>query len=86
MAKNTHIIIPLVKELQDNQWEAKIVEQKGQKIRLSVNSSPTALIGQYQLTVVTQCSEGMAHSTYDPSNDIYMLFNPWCEGKKHKIC
>ncbi|XP_048867104.1 protein-glutamine gamma-glutamyltransferase K-like isoform X2 [Brienomyrus brachyistius] len=80
MSKNTHIIIPLVEELQDNQWEAKIMEQKGQKIRLSVNSPPTALIGQYQLTVATQSPEGMALSTYDPGNDIYMLFNPWCEG------
>ncbi|KAL4635359.1 protein-glutamine gamma-glutamyltransferase K [Arapaima gigas] len=79
VSKGTHVIVLLVEELQNKGWEAKIVEQKHNRIKLSINSPPTALIGQYQLTVATQSPKDVAMSTHDPNNDIYMLFNPWCE-------
>lgn len=81
VSKGTLVIVPLVDELQHNCWEAKIVEKKGNKIKLSVNSMPTAPIGQYKLTVATQSPNGNSTSVYKPENDIYLLFNPWCEGK-----
>uniref|UniRef100_A0A8C8M5T5 Protein-glutamine gamma-glutamyltransferase K n=1 Tax=Oncorhynchus tshawytscha TaxID=74940 RepID=A0A8C8M5T5_ONCTS len=79
VAKGTHVIIPLVEELEDDRWEAKIVKRDGNRIKLSVNSQPTAMIGRYQLTVATHSPKGKATSTHDPGNDIRMLFNPWCE-------
>ncbi len=81
VSKGTHVIIPLVEELEDDRWEAAIVKQDDKRIKLSVNSLPTAVIGRYQLIVETNCANGQAVSTHDPANDIYMLFNPWCEGK-----
>nr|XP_020459173.1 protein-glutamine gamma-glutamyltransferase K-like isoform X2 [Monopterus albus] len=80
VSKGTHIIIPLVEELEDNRWEAAVVTHDDKKIKLSVNSPPTAVIGRYQLTVETNCgNDNKAISTHTPANDIYMLFNPWCE-------
>ncbi|XP_058495441.1 protein-glutamine gamma-glutamyltransferase K-like [Solea solea] len=79
LAKGTHVIIPLVEDLDDGRWEAAVVRQDDKRIKLSVNSSPTALIGRYQLKVETSCTNGEAISTHDPANDIIMLFNPWCE-------
>ncbi|KAJ8357746.1 hypothetical protein SKAU_G00205400 [Synaphobranchus kaupii] len=79
VSKGTHVIIPLVEELEDECWETKIVKQDGNRVKLSVNSPPTALIGRYQLTVETHSPSGAAKSSHDPSNDIYMLFNPWSE-------
>ncbi|XP_022534619.2 protein-glutamine gamma-glutamyltransferase K [Astyanax mexicanus] len=79
VSKGTHIIIPLVEELQDLCWEAKIVEQNSNRIKLSVNSSPKAVVGQYALTITTWCPKSEAVTTYDPEKHIYMLFNPWCE-------
>ncbi|XP_041647720.1 protein-glutamine gamma-glutamyltransferase K-like [Cheilinus undulatus] len=79
VAKGTHVIIPLVEELQDGCWEAAIVEKDNKRIKMSVNSPPDAVIGRYQLTVETNCPDGQAVSTHNPDNDIYMLFNPWCE-------
>ncbi|XP_043080830.1 protein-glutamine gamma-glutamyltransferase K isoform X2 [Puntigrus tetrazona] len=79
VSKGTHVIVPLVKDLQDGCWEAKIVEQKGKRIKLSVNSPPNAAIGKYKFCVATSSPTGEAMSPYSPNNDIYMLFNPWCE-------
>ncbi|XP_034567276.1 protein-glutamine gamma-glutamyltransferase K-like [Notolabrus celidotus] len=79
VAKGTHVIIPLVEDLEDGRWEAAVVKKDDKKIKLSVNSPPTALIGRYQLKVETSCPSGQAISTHDPANDIWMLFNPWCE-------
>ncbi|XP_062250659.1 protein-glutamine gamma-glutamyltransferase K-like isoform X2 [Platichthys flesus] len=79
VSKGTHVIIPLVEGLEDGRWEAAIVEKDDKRIKLSVNSPSTAVIGRYQLTVETTNSHGQAVSTHDPANDIYMLFNPWCE-------
>ncbi|XP_066578969.1 protein-glutamine gamma-glutamyltransferase K [Amia ocellicauda] len=76
VSKGTHVIVPLVEELEDNCWEAKVVEKAGSRIKLSVNSPAKAVIGQYQLTVVTHSNGVEATST--PS-DLCFLFNPWCE-------
>ncbi|XP_062280208.1 protein-glutamine gamma-glutamyltransferase K-like [Scomber scombrus] len=79
VSKGTHVIIPLVEDLEEDGWEAAIVEQNDKRIKLSVYSPPTAVIGRYKLTVDTSCPNGQATSTHDPANDVYMLFNPWCE-------
>lgn len=67
--------------MEEDDWEAAIVEQDDKRIKLSVYSPPTAVIGRYKLMVDTSCPNGQATSTHDPTNDVYMLFNPWCEGK-----
>lgn len=81
VSKGTHVIIPLVKHLEDERWEAKIVEQNGNKIKLSINSPANAVIGLYELIVTTSSLKGDATTTYTSSKNIVMLFNPWCEGK-----
>uniref|UniRef100_A0A672GWR0 Protein-glutamine gamma-glutamyltransferase K n=1 Tax=Salarias fasciatus TaxID=181472 RepID=A0A672GWR0_SALFA len=55
-------------------------EEDNRRMKLSVNSPPTAIIGQYQLRVETDSVNGQYLSTHNPENDIYILFNPWCEG------
>ena len=79
VSKGTHVIIPVVEELEDDRWECKIVEQDGNRVKLSVNSLPTAAVGRYELTVATHSPKGEAMSTHDPANDIIVLFNPWNE-------
>ncbi|XP_037314510.2 protein-glutamine gamma-glutamyltransferase K [Pungitius pungitius] len=79
VSKGTHVIIRLVDHLEDERWEAKIVEQSGNKIKLSVNSPATAVIGLYGLTVTTSTSKDEAATIHDPNKNITLLFNPWCE-------
>ncbi|XP_041094577.1 protein-glutamine gamma-glutamyltransferase K-like isoform X2 [Polyodon spathula] len=79
VSKGTHVIIPLVGELEDNQWEAKIVQRDGTRVKLSVRSPATAVIGRYKFTVTTHSPGGDFKMEHDPKNDITFLFNPWCE-------
>ncbi|ROL45103.1 Protein-glutamine gamma-glutamyltransferase K [Anabarilius grahami] len=72
------ISVPLVDELEDNRWEMKIVEQKDNRIRLSVNTLPNASIGRYMITVESFSPKGKLLFPCAP-NDLYLLFNPWCE-------
>ncbi|XP_076839967.1 protein-glutamine gamma-glutamyltransferase K-like [Brachyhypopomus gauderio] len=76
---NPKVTVPVVDDFHNISWEAKITEKKDNKIKLSVNSPPTAAIGRYQLTVVTQSPSGNTTSPPNPDNDIIILFNPWCE-------
>ncbi|XP_068599342.1 protein-glutamine gamma-glutamyltransferase K-like [Brachionichthys hirsutus] len=79
VSKGSHVIIPLVEALQDKRWEAALVGQDGDRIKLSVNSPATAIVGRYRLMVETDCGNSQTISTHDYSNDIYLLFNPWCK-------
>uniref|UniRef100_A0A665X190 Protein-glutamine gamma-glutamyltransferase K n=1 Tax=Echeneis naucrates TaxID=173247 RepID=A0A665X190_ECHNA len=79
VSKGTHVIIPLVEHLEDERWEAKIVKQTGNNIRLSINSPASAVIGLYGLSVTTSSLKGEATATHNSSKNIVMLFNPWCE-------
>lgn len=81
VSKGTHVIVPLVNYLEDERWEAKIVEQNGNKIKLSVNSPASAVCGLYGLTVTIGSSKGGATTTHSCSENVVMLFNPWCEGR-----
>lgn len=79
VSKGTHVIIPLVDHLEDERWEAKVVEQNGNKIKLSVNSPASAVCGLYGLTVTCNSLKGEAATSHNCSKNIVMLFNPWCE-------
>ncbi|XP_073714185.1 protein-glutamine gamma-glutamyltransferase K-like [Misgurnus anguillicaudatus] len=72
VSKGTHIIIPLVEKLRDERWEAKIVEQKDKRIKLSVNSTVTAVIGKYKLSI--HC---MKNETADDQN-IHLFLDISC--------
>uniref|UniRef100_A0A8C1L8G8 Protein-glutamine gamma-glutamyltransferase K n=1 Tax=Cyprinus carpio TaxID=7962 RepID=A0A8C1L8G8_CYPCA len=72
------ISVPLVNVLEDRRWEMKIVEQKDKRVRLAVNTLPSASIGCYKVTVESFSPRGKLLFPCTP-NDVYLLFNPWCE-------
>lgn len=81
LSRSTLVIVHLVDKLDNKSWEAKIIEQKDTRIKLSINTPPTAPIGHYQLSVITWTPKGSNTYSCKPENDIYLLFNPWCKGK-----
>ncbi|XP_056271084.1 protein-glutamine gamma-glutamyltransferase K-like isoform X2 [Pseudoliparis swirei] len=79
VSKGTHVIVPLVDELEHDRWAAAVVRRDGSRLLLAVNSSPAAAVGRYELTVETNNASGQSVSVRDPANDVYLLFNPWCK-------
>ncbi|NXG70744.1 TGM4 glutamyltransferase, partial [Baryphthengus martii] len=56
-------------------WKISIVKKDGKECLLSVTSSPSAPVGKYTLNVKS------GSNIYKPEDsDVYLLFNPWCEG------
>lgn len=86
VSKDTHVIIPLVDHLENKRWVAKVTEQNGNKIQLSVKSPASAVVGLYGFTVTTSNMKGEAATTHNSSKNIVLLFNPWCQGKIGSGC
>lgn len=78
VTKGTLVIVPLVEEHNCMEWGAKVTQASGNHVTLSVNSSPEAVIGKFQLTVRTRGPGGELKSPPTSENSIYILFNPWC--------
>ncbi|NXY88939.1 TGM4 glutamyltransferase, partial [Alcedo cyanopectus] len=57
-----------------NGWKISIVKKSGKECLLSVTSSPSAPVGKYTVNVKTGSNIYKAEN-----NDVYLLFNPWCE-------
>ncbi|XP_060749811.1 protein-glutamine gamma-glutamyltransferase K-like [Tachysurus vachellii] len=79
LSRGTLVTVHLVEKLENKRWEAKIIEQKDTRIKLSVSSPPTAPIGRYELSVITWTPKGINRFSRKSENDIYLLFNPWCK-------
>lgn len=86
VSKGTHATVLLVDSPRDKRWAAEIVEQSGNKVKLSVNSPAGAVCGLYGLTATCGALKGEATTTHSCSKNIVMLFNPWCEGELGRGC
>ncbi|ELR45686.1 Protein-glutamine gamma-glutamyltransferase K [Bos mutus] len=77
VGKGTHVIIPVGKGGSGG-WKAQVTKSSGQNLNLRVHTSPNAIIGKFQFTIRTRCEAGDFQLPFDPRNEIYILFNPWC--------
>ncbi|XP_058594632.1 protein-glutamine gamma-glutamyltransferase K isoform X2 [Neofelis nebulosa] len=77
VGKGTHVIIPVGKGGSGG-WKAQVTKASGQNLDLRVHTSPNAIIGKFQFTVRTRSEAGEFQLPFDPHNEIYILFNPWC--------
>lgn len=80
VGKGTHVIIPVGRGGSDG-WKAQVTKTSGHNVNLRVHTSPNAIIGKFQLTVRTRSEAGEFQLPFDPRNELYILFNPWCPGK-----
>lgn len=86
VSKGTHATIQLVDALKNKEWGAVMVEQHGNKVKLSIKSPASAVCGLYGLTVTCGSVKGETTTTHNCSKNIVMLFNPWCEGELGRGC
>ncbi|XP_038597265.1 protein-glutamine gamma-glutamyltransferase K [Tachyglossus aculeatus] len=77
VGKGTHVVIPVGRG-GGGGWSAQVTKASGQHVNLRVNTSPAAVVGKFRFTVRTQSEAGEFQLPFDPRNEIYILFNPWC--------
>uniref|UniRef100_A0A8C0D6W6 Protein-glutamine gamma-glutamyltransferase K n=1 Tax=Balaenoptera musculus TaxID=9771 RepID=A0A8C0D6W6_BALMU len=85
VGKGTHVIIP-VGQGGSGGWNAQVTKSSGNNLNLRVHTCPNAIIGKFQFTVRTHSEAGEFQLPFDPCNEIYILFNPWCPGEPGSRC
>uniref|UniRef100_A0A8C3IT94 Protein-glutamine gamma-glutamyltransferase K n=1 Tax=Chrysemys picta bellii TaxID=8478 RepID=A0A8C3IT94_CHRPI len=78
VSKATHILVPVGAPLPGLGWAAEETDSTDDSLSLRVSTSPTAVIGKYRFSVKTRSRAGEYQMPFDPHNEIYILFNPWC--------
>lgn len=89
-SNRTEITVPVLDErnarrysfLTESRWSARIVLTDGNSVTIEVNSSPEAIIGEYNLVIDTKSPTRIDDSFYSNpiSQSFIMLFNPWSRG------
>ncbi|KAL7977767.1 hypothetical protein Chor_009716 [Crotalus horridus] len=59
-------------------WSAEMTSSDDNSMCLRVCPSPRAVVGKYQFSVKTRSKAGEYAAPFDPNNEVYILFNPWC--------
>ncbi|XP_032660583.1 protein-glutamine gamma-glutamyltransferase K [Chelonoidis abingdonii] len=78
VSKATHILVPVGAPLPGLGWSAEVTDSTDDSLSLRVSTAPTAVIGKYRFSVKTRSPAGEYQMPFDPRNEIYILFNPWC--------
>ncbi|KAM4028339.1 coagulation factor XIII A chain [Anomaloglossus baeobatrachus] len=78
-SKGTYIPIPIVEELEEGKWGAKIILNDYNSVTLSILSSPNCIIGKFRLYIAVLTPYGILRTPRRSDTDTYILFNPWCK-------
>ncbi|XP_073534820.1 coagulation factor XIII A chain [Phyllobates terribilis] len=78
-SKGTYIPIPIVEELEEGKWGAKIILIDYNSVTLSILSSPNCIIGKFRLYIAVLTPYGILRTPRKSDTDTYILFNPWCK-------
>ena len=62
-------------------------ENNEYEVSVEIYIPSTCIVSRYQLTVLTEFEERnvVKELTHEYDKDVYILFNPWCEGKKFSV-
>jgi len=80
--KRTRVVLPIISggEFQRGpyQWDARIVQQDGQRVSVEVNVPTSCPVGMWRCLVETSTKEDPAsRMQYRSPDDIYIIFNPF---------
>jgi transglutaminase 1 len=80
--KGTRISLILSDRDVDKKWGAWIRKNEEKMLSVRINTPPTCYVGVWKLQVETikKADNKNIIFEYTHDQDIYVLFNPWCEG------
>lgn len=86
-SKGTVVSVQRVQELKPHQWGYEITSIEEKKVAMRVSSASDSIVGRYQLFVDTTHRNPQGEIDkyrYKNPDDVYILFNPWCRGKRSR--
>uniref|UniRef100_A0A3B4XS77 protein-glutamine gamma-glutamyltransferase n=1 Tax=Seriola lalandi dorsalis TaxID=1841481 RepID=A0A3B4XS77_SERLL len=60
-------------------WTGRILETSGETLMLGVTPTADAVVGKFRTYVAVMVGGGLQRTKRDPSTDLYVLFNAWCQ-------
>ncbi|XP_071091766.1 hemocyte protein-glutamine gamma-glutamyltransferase-like isoform X1 [Haliotis cracherodii] len=81
-SKGSVVGVQKVDKVKDNEWGFQILSVEEKALVLNVSSDADTIVGRYQLfvdTVHTSSQGNVEKFRYKHPDDIYILFNPWCD-------
>ncbi|XP_076469796.1 hemocyte protein-glutamine gamma-glutamyltransferase-like [Babylonia areolata] len=80
-SKGTQVEFILSDKDEEGQWGAKVAQQSGKSLTLTVFTPPDCIVGKwrFKVGVVKRSDTQTAVYRYNHRDPIYMLFNPWCK-------
>ncbi|XP_062986391.1 coagulation factor XIII A chain [Elgaria multicarinata webbii] len=76
--KGTYVRVPLVQELENGKWGAKITHRDDQSVALNIMPAANCIVGKFRMYVAIWTRIGILRTKRNPDTDTYILFNPWC--------
>lgn len=61
------------------EWGAKLMTQKGNRITVYIHPGCDAVIGEYDFLLEIDTKGSKGNYVYDHPDPVYLLFNPWCK-------
>lgn len=82
--KGTRVTLILSDKDEEKEWGAWIMKNEDKELTVRINTPPTCYVGIWQLQVETiqKADNKKVIFEYNHDQEIYILFNPWCKGKK----
>ncbi|XP_069469564.1 coagulation factor XIII A chain [Ambystoma mexicanum] len=78
-SKGTYIPVPLVQDLEDGKWGAKLLRTERNFVSLSIMSAADCIVGKFRMYIAVSTAFGILRSSRNVETDTYILFNPWCK-------
>ncbi|XP_070603301.1 coagulation factor XIII A chain isoform X2 [Erythrolamprus reginae] len=77
--KGTYIRVPLVQELENDKWGAKITHRANTSVALNIMPAADCIVGKFRMYVAVLTPMGILRTRRNLDTDTYILFNPWCK-------
>ncbi|KAM4691829.1 protein-glutamine gamma-glutamyltransferase E-like [Rhinophrynus dorsalis] len=79
-ASKTRTTFPLFGAKDQDTWSAVLTSSESSSLTVTINSPPSAMIGNYVLSVVISSSSRPGNPTTRKLGGLVLLFNPWMNG------
>lgn len=89
VGKGTLVVLPVTSTrnftLEGSSWDICMSRQERTILTVQIQIPYVAGVGVWRMKIHSQIAGNEKTKVYDCKDNIYILFNPWCKGKKNFV-